>query len=99
MGPWPKDKRLKEIGRWFLLQFVESGLQAYSLALFTRNGWTEAEVQVLLAGVRAELKQVKMHLYTYWCVVLSVLQCVCADYFQLVCNCDEATLLNQSAGS
>ncbi|TQB73934.1 hypothetical protein MPDQ_005413 [Monascus purpureus] len=74
VGPWPKDKRLKEIGRWFLLQFVESGLQAYSLALFTRNGWTEAEVQVLLAGVRAELKQ-------------------------LVCNCDEATLLNQSAGS
>ena len=66
VGPWAKDPRLKELGRWFLFQFVESGIQAYTLALFTRHGWSEEEVQVLLAKVKAELKRVTMHLYTYW---------------------------------
>jgi hypothetical protein len=66
VGPWAKDKTLKEIGRFFLVQFLEMGLEAYTLALFTRNGWSDQEVQVLLAKVRGELKSGKMHLYTFW---------------------------------
>lgn len=66
MGTWPKDRELKEIGRWFRVQFLEMALEAYTLALFTRAGnWKNEEVQVLLALVREELKSDKIHLYTY----------------------------------
>ncbi|KAF5017816.1 hypothetical protein F66182_10230 [Fusarium sp. NRRL 66182] len=50
MGTWPKDPKLKEIGRWFRVQFLEMGLEAYCLALFTRaGGWSNEEAQVLFA--------------------------------------------------
>ena len=66
MGTWPKDPALKEIGRWFRVQFLEMAIEAYTLALFTRaGGWQNEEVQVLLAKVREELKTNKFHLYTY----------------------------------
>ncbi|KAK4497349.1 hypothetical protein PRZ48_011800 [Zasmidium cellare] len=52
-GSWPKDRKLKEIGKYFKFQFLESGLDAYTLALFTRVGqWQELEIRALLA--RAE---------------------------------------------
>ncbi|KIV81498.1 hypothetical protein, variant [Exophiala sideris] len=66
IGTWPKNKRLKQIGLFFELQFLEGAVDGYSLALFTRlGGWSEAETQVLLAQVRAETKSKKMHLYTH----------------------------------
>jgi hypothetical protein len=66
LGTWPKDPALKEIGRWFRMQFLEMALEAYSLALFTRvGGWKNEEVQVLFAKVREELKTNRIHLYTY----------------------------------
>lgn len=66
LGAWPKDKALKEIGRWFRVQFLEMALEAYTMALFTRFGnWKYEEVQVLLAMVRNELKSDRIHLYTY----------------------------------
>jgi hypothetical protein len=40
MGPWPADKRKKELGRWMQLM-LESGFEAYSLAPLhedVRNG-------------------------------------------------------------
>lgn len=55
LGPWPKDKNLKEVGAFNLLQFRD-GLEAMSLRVFTKvHGWTLAEVQVLLAKVRKDL--------------------------------------------
>lgn len=66
MGPWPKDKQLKHIGNVFRAHFLEMGLEAYTLALFTRNGWSETEVQVLMAKMRAELSTNKMHIYSHW---------------------------------
>jgi hypothetical protein len=69
IGPWPKNKRLKEIGIYFQYQFLEAAVDGYSLALFTRfGGWTEEETQVLLAHVRKEIKSNKMHVYTHWYV-------------------------------
>ncbi|MCJ1363564.1 hypothetical protein MMC16_002671 [Acarospora aff. strigata] len=65
LGPWPKDKHLKEIGRYFRCQFMEGALEAYSLKLLCSNNWTNEEVQVLLAHVRNEVKSNKMHIYTY----------------------------------
>lgn len=67
IGTWPKDKRLKEIGRYFRVQFLGGAVDGYSLALFTRfGGWSVAEVEVLLAQVRNEIKGGKMHVYTHW---------------------------------
>jgi hypothetical protein len=69
IGPWPKNKQLKEIGLYFQYQFIEAAVDGYSLALFTRlGGWTEEETQVLLVHVRKEIKSNKMHVYTHWYV-------------------------------
>ncbi len=44
---------------------TEEGMEGWSLAALTRvHGWQEAEVQLLLAQVRAELK--KPGNYTYY---------------------------------
>ncbi|KAI9879150.1 MAG: hypothetical protein M1830_009409 [Pleopsidium flavum] len=61
IGLWPKDKRLKTIGAFNLTQILE-GLEAFSLALFTRVlGWSVDEVQVLLALVRKDLRDPSIH--------------------------------------
>lgn len=66
IGTWPKDKKLKEMGRFFRHQFIEGAVDSYSLALFTRiGGWDEAAVHVLLANVRNEFKNNKVHVYTH----------------------------------
>ncbi|OJJ34531.1 hypothetical protein ASPWEDRAFT_185016 [Aspergillus wentii DTO 134E9] len=66
IGTWPKDRRLKDIGRYFRLQFLEGAVDSYSMALFTRlGGWSKEEVEVLLAHVRTEIKENKMHVYTH----------------------------------
>ncbi len=66
LGTWPKNAALKELGKWFQVQFLKMALEAYTLALFTRFGdWQYNEVQVLLATVRNELASGKIHLYTY----------------------------------
>ncbi|KAF9873169.1 C6 zinc finger domain protein [Colletotrichum karsti] len=64
LNSWPKDEKLKEIGRW---QFVnlDTGLEGLSMGLLTRVlGWTKEEVQVLCANVRKDLKNKSMH--SYW---------------------------------
>ncbi|KAF2486238.1 S-adenosyl-L-methionine-dependent methyltransferase [Neohortaea acidophila] len=67
LGPWPHDKKLKEIGGEFLSLFLDNTLEAFTLALFTRTGgWKQLELEVLLAHVRQELMTGKMHLYTFW---------------------------------
>lgn len=64
-GTWPKDPKLKEIGRYFRAQMVEGAMESYSLALFTRfGGWKPVEVQVLLAHLRTEIQSNKIHAYT-----------------------------------
>jgi hypothetical protein len=51
----------KKIGAWNYMQIME-GLEAFSLRLFTKVlGWTMEEVQVLLALVRKDLKNPKIH--------------------------------------
>ncbi|KAH8175553.1 methyltransferase domain-containing protein [Sarocladium implicatum] len=62
-GPWPKDPTLKEIGKVQLYQ--ESQLIAsYTPAIFSRVlGWEEAEIQVLMAKAKNDLKNSAIHLY------------------------------------
>ncbi|KIX97333.1 uncharacterized protein Z520_06785 [Fonsecaea multimorphosa CBS 102226] len=69
LGPWAKDKKLKEIGRWHLLE-ANQGLEGWTLALFTRVlGWTLDEVQVFMAQVRQGFKDRSVHAYTRVSVV------------------------------
>jgi hypothetical protein len=64
LGPWPKDKKLKEIGKWFQLS-AESGFEAYGLALFTRVlGMDLEEFQRLVADCKAEVRGKRVHSYT-----------------------------------
>ncbi|KAJ5621830.1 S-adenosyl-L-methionine-dependent methyltransferase [Penicillium herquei] len=69
IGTWPKDTKLKEIGKFFRAQLVDSAVEGYTLALFTRFGdYKPSECQVLLAQVRNELNSNKMHLYSLFAV-------------------------------
>lgn len=63
-NPWPKDRKLKELGRWNLVNMLD-GLEAYSMAILTRaHGMSPEEVQVFLAQVRNDMKNSKIH--SYW---------------------------------
>lgn len=63
-SPWPKDPKLKELGRYHQLNMLEA-MPIYTYALFTRVlGWTRAEIEGLLAGIRTELRDTSHHLYT-----------------------------------
>lgn len=46
VGPWPKDKRLKEIGKWALMGALDS-LFPFGVHLLTREGWTVEQVKEL----------------------------------------------------
>ncbi|KIX07821.1 uncharacterized protein Z518_02475 [Rhinocladiella mackenziei CBS 650.93] len=66
VGPWPREKSLKIIGKIFRSQFLDSALEAYSLKLLCEVGkWSLPEFQVLCAKVRNEIAENKMHIYTF----------------------------------
>lgn len=66
IGPWAKDKQLKEAG---YLQYLHwnAAMEGWAMWLLTHHGepkpWSEDEVQVFLAKVRKELKSPKIHAY------------------------------------
>ncbi|KAI5792544.1 S-adenosyl-L-methionine-dependent methyltransferase [Peziza echinospora] len=63
-GVWPKDKKLKEIGKWWLLEVEAGGLESYFLAMFTRVlGWPAEKANRMIAGMKAEIKTQKQHAY------------------------------------
>jgi len=70
MGPWPKDRRLKRIGQWWLRNWL-SGLQGFSLKLFSTEGlnWSREEIEVMLAEVRKCLAMKEVHAYHRYYVV------------------------------
>ncbi len=53
------------MGAWNYLQIME-GLEAFTYALFTRHlGYSKAEVEVICANIRKEMKDPKMHAMFY----------------------------------
>ncbi|KAL6406892.1 putative TAM domain methyltransferase [Ilyonectria robusta] len=61
IGPWAKDKRMKDLGMCNLAQTLE-GLEGFSLRLFCGIlKWPEEEVLLLLSKVRSELKGNDFH--------------------------------------
>ena len=64
IGPWAKDRKLKEIGT-FHREYSLASVEPYTLALFTRvQGWSKDRTQVLIAGVKDELRNPSNHFYT-----------------------------------
>lgn len=62
-GSWPKDKRLKEIGRFERAQALDA-VEPFTLALFTRVlGYSLEQAQVLIEAVKREISDPKLHLY------------------------------------
>jgi hypothetical protein len=64
VGTWPKDKKLKDIGRFFLAQMLQGGMENYSMQLFTKAGWTETGVHAMLGEVRSEITDPEVHSFT-----------------------------------
>lgn len=63
IGRWAKGAKLKEIGTWYRAQFVEA-IEPFSIGLFTRVlGKSLEETQAIIAGVRQDLMNTKLHLY------------------------------------
>ncbi|KAL6414270.1 hypothetical protein AUP68_00788 [Ilyonectria robusta] len=63
IGPWPKDPALKEIGKCQLVQSAQA-IESYTPKLFGAVlGWSQEEIQVMMAQAKSELKDRSIHLY------------------------------------
>jgi hypothetical protein len=63
-NPWPKDPKLKELGRYQQLHMSE-GMTSYSMRLLTTVlKWEKDEVEALLGEVQKVLRDRSCHLYT-----------------------------------
>lgn len=63
VGPWPKERKLKEIGAYNLLGW-EDGIVGWAMFLFTKYlGWSPEEVYIWCAKIRKELRNRAIHGY------------------------------------
>ena len=61
IGPWPKDKKQKELGIWTRAH-IDTGCENWCLALLTRIfGWTYDEVMIHVAQFRACMYDKSIH--------------------------------------
>jgi hypothetical protein len=66
IGPWAKHEKNKVIGRFLYADFYE-GLDVARLLFTSVLGWSTEEIDVLIAEVRSEMKEQKIHLYERVC--------------------------------
>lgn len=65
MAPSGQDQKLREIGNFQLINFLE-GLEAFSLAIFCRYlGWSIEKVQLFLVQVRKDVMRYRTS-HWYW---------------------------------
>jgi hypothetical protein len=65
VGSWPKDPKLKEVGKYALVA-AEMGVEDVMLAPLSRTlGWSREEIQVLAASVRKDLRERSVHAYVW----------------------------------
>ncbi|KIW87014.1 uncharacterized protein Z519_12311 [Cladophialophora bantiana CBS 173.52] len=66
IGTWAKGSKFKELGRYSLVQFLDS-VEPFSLALFTRVlGYTVDETKIMIAKVKNDLHNPKLHSYLHF---------------------------------
>ncbi|EXK83288.1 hypothetical protein FOQG_12468 [Fusarium oxysporum f. sp. raphani 54005] len=63
IGSWPKDPKLKEIGKFQSVQEAQV-ITSYTPGIFSRIlGWSDEEIQVFMAKVKKDLSESSIHLY------------------------------------
>ena len=63
MGPWTKDPKLAEVGRFMQLT-LENDMEGYTLFLWTSIlGWSKEEHQVFMMSMRKVLRNRRIHIY------------------------------------
>lgn len=63
VSPWAKGRKGKYMSLWFGHDMA-IGIEAWSLALFTRVlGWEKGRLDELLERVREDIKNTKIHAY------------------------------------
>jgi hypothetical protein len=63
INTWPRDPKLKELGRWFNANLA-AGIEGFSMkTLIESKLKTRKEVEVLLTGVRDDLMNRNIHAY------------------------------------
>ncbi len=63
VGTWARGKRMKMLGMWYREDLLV-GLQGFTVAVLTRAlGMSKEEVEVLLVGVREDIRSNKIHIY------------------------------------
>jgi len=63
LNTWPRGKREKLVGMWAQQNLLD-GVEAMSMAILTRGlGWSRESVEVLLAGVRNDIRNRHIHSY------------------------------------
>lgn len=71
LGPWPKDPRLKELGKWETVVAPES-VEAYGLRLYTQIlGRSPEEARTQQERVKKQFRERSLHAYTKVYVVFS----------------------------
>lgn len=61
IGPWPKDKKLKELGRWTRLH-LGAGLEGWTMRGHTALlGWSREEVLAHCASMRQDMASPKIY--------------------------------------
>ncbi|KAJ4411893.1 hypothetical protein N0V91_001030 [Didymella pomorum] len=63
IGPWPKDPRMKEIGR-YQREHMAMGIEPYTFGFIGKIlGWSEEECRVLIAQVTNDVRRKDVHMY------------------------------------
>ncbi len=63
VGTWAKGKKNKMLGMWYREDLM-IGLQGFTMAVLTRAlGMSAQEVELLLMGVRQDIKSNQIHVY------------------------------------
>ena len=69
IGPWPKNKQLKRVGAFELVNMVD-GIEGLTMRIFSKAlGMPVEEIQLLLMEVRKEAKNSRVHSYYPFYVV------------------------------
>ncbi|KAJ9130521.1 Methyltransferase domain-containing protein [Pleurostoma richardsiae] len=64
IGPWTKDERLKELGRYERIH-MQMSVDSHTPALFTRMlGYTNEQARILIEGVKREFRSKDLRLIT-----------------------------------
>ncbi len=71
IGLWPKDKTLKLAGLYWRTAILDGLINVAKRPMEKGLGWTTAEVEVFLVGVRKALMDSSFHSYMYVCWHLS----------------------------